>query len=162
MRPVIYKVPLGPGGEVVGGFEEISLSGDYVHMTGFNANGIAATPDGDRLIIVQSGAGLLFNVDPETGVATTIDLGGYSVSAGDGLLLQGRTLYVARNQLNLIAEIQLDPDFLSGVMVNEITDPLFDIPTTLASFGNGLYAVNARFTSGMDPSLAYSVIRVER
>ena len=159
-RAFIYRVPIGPGGES-SGFTEIPLSGDYVHQAGFNANGIVATPSGDRLIIVQSPTGLLFNVDPTTGVADEIDLDGYSVSAGDGLLLHGKTLYVVRNQLNMVAEIRLSPDLSSGELVQEITDPRFDIPTTIARFGSALYIVNARFSSGMDPTLTYTVERIE-
>ena len=161
-RAFIYRVPLGPGGEPAGGFTAIPLSGDYVHQPGFNANGIVASMGGERLIIVQSGTGLLFSVDPLTGDATQIDLGGYSVTNGDGLLLHGKTLYVVRNQLNLVAEIRLSPTFSSGELVQEITDPRFDIPTTIARFGSDLYVVNARFTAGTDPNLTYTVEQIDR
>jgi hypothetical protein len=163
-RPVIYRIPLGPGGRLPDPeeVETIPLGGDYQHGPGFNANGIEATPNGDRLIIVQSNTGLLFSVHPRTGDAAAIDLNGYSVTAGDGLLLEGRTIYVVRNQLNLIAEIQLSPDLSNGELVEEITSPHFDVPTTLARFGNGLYAVNARFTSGNSPDLTYAIVHVGR
>ena len=111
---------------------------------------------------MQSNIGLLLNVDPDTGVAATIDLGGYSVTAGDGILLEGKTLYVVRNQLNLIAEIKLAPDHSSGSLVDEHTNPNFDIPTTLDRFGDGLYVVNARFSSGTSPDLTYTIVRLER
>ena len=55
----------------------------------FNLNGIVATPNGKTLIAVQSVAKKLFAIDPETGVAKTIDIGGYDLTNGDGLLLQG-------------------------------------------------------------------------
>ena len=68
-------------------------------------NGIDATPNGKTLLIVQSGTGRLFTVSP-TGVTRAIALtGGESVPNGDGILLDGRTLYVAQNQLNLVAKI---------------------------------------------------------
>ncbi len=51
----------------------LQLSGDYVHQPGFNANGIAATPNGKRLIIVQSNTGFLFTANPKTGAATKIE-----------------------------------------------------------------------------------------
>ena len=73
------------------------------------------------------------------------------MTAGDGILLEGKTLYVVRNQLNLIAEIKLAPDHSSGSLVDEHTNPNFDIPTTLDRFGDGLYVVNARFSSGHQP-----------
>lgn len=163
-RAEFYRVPLGPRGSLPAGgaFTTIPLGGDWAQAAGFNANGIEATPNGKSLIIVQSGTGFLFKVDPATGVAQRIDLGGALVTAGDGILLEGKTLYVVRNSFNLIAEIRLAPDLLSGTVVGELTDPDFDIPTTVARFGDGLYAVNARFSSGSSPDLSYSIVRVER
>ena len=55
------------------------------------------------LVAVQTNKGLLFTIDPATGVAHTIALGGESVPNGDGILLDGKTLYVVQNQLNLVA-----------------------------------------------------------
>src|SRR5690606_14434457 len=97
--PQVYRVPLGPGGSLPspGNVEVIPLSGDYEHVAGFNATGIEATPNGSALIIVQSNTGLLFKVDPSTGIATQIDLGGALMTNGDGILLEGKTLYVVRN-----------------------------------------------------------------
>lgn len=63
---------------------------------GFNANGIALTTNRQALLVVQSATGILFRVDPETGVATAVDLGGYSLVNGDGLLVVNRTLYVVQ------------------------------------------------------------------
>jgi sugar lactone lactonase YvrE len=159
-NPVIHRIPLGPAGRLPpeDAAEEIPLSGDYQHVAGFNLNGIEATRNGTQLIVVQSSTGKLFKVDAGTGVASAIDLDGYSVSAGDGLLIEGRTLYVVRNQLNLVAEIRLSRDLLRGELVQEITNPAFDIPTTAAGFGRSVYVVNARFTSGNDPSLEYDIV----
>ena len=111
--------------------------------------------------IVNSTTGALYRVVPQTGEATQIDLGGDSVSAGDGLLLRGRTLYVVQNQLNQIAVVALAPDLSSGEVVGTITDPAFDIPTTVAAFGDALYAVNARFSTPATPSTPYTIVRVE-
>jgi sugar lactone lactonase YvrE len=160
--PEYYRVPLGPGGQLAapGDVETIPLSGEWQQVAGFNANGIEATPNGKSLIIVNSTTGALYRVEPLTGVATLIDLGGASVSAGDGLLLRGHTLYVVRNQLNQIAVITLAPDLSSGEVVGTITNPNFDIPTTIAAFGNALYAVNARFNTPATPSTTYSIVRV--
>ena len=44
-----------------------------------------ATDDGRTLIVVNSQEGVLYNVDPETGMSTPIDLGGEVVN-GDGLV----------------------------------------------------------------------------
>jgi sugar lactone lactonase YvrE len=164
-QPVLYRVPLRNNGKLPGNpsVEELPLTGDYVFTPGaFNANGIAATPNGDTLIIVNSVDGLLYNVDPYTGEATLIDLGGDTVLNGDGILLQGQTLYVVQNQLNQIAVVELNSDFTEGTIVDTITDSDFRVPTTIARFGNSLYAVNARFGTPPTPDTEYEVVRVSR
>ncbi len=163
-RPVYYRIPLGPGGRLAGpdAVEEIPLSGEWRQIgEGNNANGIEATPNGKELIIVNSASASLFRVEPLSGRATRIDLGGQSVMNGDGLLLNGRTLYVVQNRLNQIAVIDLAPDLLTGEVVTRITNPNFDVPTTVASFGGALYAVNARFSTPATPNTTYSIVRVE-
>jgi sugar lactone lactonase YvrE len=163
-RAVLYRLSLGPGGRVdpAATTEEIDLGGEWQQVPGFNANGIEATPNGKWLIVVNSSVGALYRVDPQTGDATEIDLGGASVAAGDGLLLQGSTLYVVRNQLNTIVVIDLSSDLLQGTVTGQITSPLFDVPTTIAKFGSSLYAINARFNTPPTPTTTYSVVRVPR
>jgi hypothetical protein len=173
-QPVLYRVPLGPGGRVSAGTtaQVIPMSGDYVFdptvELGINNNGIVATPDGKQLIVVNMGTGRLYLVDPRTGVARNIDVGTL-LPATDGLVLQGRTLYAVQNFLNRIAVVQLAPDFRSGTVVRYITDPGFRIPTTADVFGSSLYAVNARFdvASPFEPnpdilSVEFDVVRVPR
>jgi hypothetical protein len=67
---------------------------------------------------------------------------------------------VVRNRLNLIAVIELSPDLASGEVVGTITDAAFDVPTTLAAFGDAFYAVNARFTTPPTPATPYTIVRV--
>jgi sugar lactone lactonase YvrE len=162
-QPVLYRVPLDSEGQLVdsGTSEEISLGGEYQFTPGaFNANGIAATPDGEALIIVNSAEGALYRVDPATGLATRIDLGSDSVTAGDGILLQGKTLYVVRNALNQVAVIKLDPSLSTGSIAATLTSPNFRVPTTIARFGASLYVVNARFGTPSTPDTEYEVVRV--
>lgn len=164
-EPVLYRVELGPGGRLLGrgAVETIPLSGEFESVPGeFNANGIEATPNGKSLIVVNSTLGTLYRVDPDTGEATVISLGGESVTSGDGILLQGKTLYVLRNQLNQISVIRLSPDLGNGTLIDTISDDNFDVPTTLALFGSRLYAVNARFGTPPTPTTDYSIVQVER
>ena len=158
----LFKLPLSPTGELhdPSAVEILPLSGDWVQAGGFDANGIDTTPNGDALIVVDSGQGTLFKVDPTSGHAQLIDLGGASVGFGDGLLLDGKTLYVVRNQLNQIAVIKLAPDLSSGELIDTITNPAFDVPTTLTEFGNRLYAVNARFSTPPTPITPYDVVQI--
>ncbi len=162
-QPFMYKVPLGPNGELPdqSAVQRIPLSGDYVVVPGaFNANGIEASPDGRWLIIVSTVRGELYRVDPQTGQTRLVDLGGASVSFGDGLRLRGPTLFVVRNQLNQIDAVRLNRDWTAGTVVNTLTNPNFDVPTTIGVFGDALYAVNARFTTPPTPDTTYTVVRV--
>lgn len=162
-RPVLYKVPLDKGGQLPDQsvITEIPLGGDFVFVPGgFNANGIEATRNGKWLIVVNSARGELYRVDPATGQAKLIDLGGGSVPAGDGLLLEGHTLYVVQNQFNQVAVIDLEDDFTRGKIENTITDPAFRVPTTIAGFGDRLYVVNARFGTPPTPNTEYEVVQV--
>jgi sugar lactone lactonase YvrE len=162
-QPVLYRVPLGPGGSVSPSstVDTLTLGGDFVFVPGaFNANGIVATHNGRWLIIVNTSTGSLYRVDPATGDATLIDLGGASVPSGDGLLLQGSTLYVVQNFLNQIAVVRLNEPLTAGTVVNTLTDPDFDIPTTVTGIGEALYAVNARFSTPPTPDTEYWITRL--
>lgn len=162
-RPVFYRVPLGRDGQLPDPpvSEEIPLGGDFVFVPGsFNANGIAATFNGRALIIVNTSQAALYRVDPETGVAALIDLGGDSVPNGDGLLLFGRTLFVVQNALNQVAVIDLDRSLESGEIERTLTSPFLRFPTTIAHFGFALYAVNARFDTPPTPDTEYEVVRL--
>jgi sugar lactone lactonase YvrE len=164
-QPAIYRVPLDEDRQLPDPpvSEEIPLGGEYQFTPGaFNANGIAAARNGKTLIIVNSAEGALYKVDPATGDATRIDLGGGSVINGDGILLKGRRLYVVQNVLNQMAVVRLRGDLNSGEIARTITSPLFRVPTTIARFGPWLYAVNARFDTPPTPDTEYEVVRVRR
>jgi sugar lactone lactonase YvrE len=163
-RLVLYQLPLGPAGELpaADGVVRVPLTGEIVLGAGTNANGIALTPDQQGLLIIQSNTGLLFRVDPATGVTVKVDLGGELLTAGDGLLLIGQTLFVVQNRLNQVAVVELAPSGLSGVVVDRVTDPRFDIPTTVAAFGDRLYLPNARFTTPVTPTTPYTAVAIPR
>ncbi|HEX6230808.1 MAG TPA: superoxide dismutase [Actinomycetota bacterium] len=164
-RPVLYRVPIGRGGALAdpADVEELTLSGDYAHVDGeFNLNGIEAARGGRTLVVVQSVTGQLFAVDPGTGSTDEVELAGGDVSFGDGMLLDGgSTLYVVQNQLSRIAVVDLARDLSSGAVVDHLTDPDLDVPTTIADFGPALYAVNARFGNPDPANADYSVARLE-
>ena len=159
-RQLIYKVPIGRHGQL-GQARAIPLTGDIAYGANFNANGIDATPNGRTLIIVQSNTGKLFTVN-RRGVTSEIELQGGPLTDGDGILLDGRTLYVVRNTMNQIAVVRLSRDLSSGRVVRTITHPQFDVPTTIDEFGRSLYAVNARFTTPPGPDVEYWVTRLHK
>jgi sugar lactone lactonase YvrE len=160
-NPVIYKLPLRHG-RLPDAAVTIPFSGDIVYAEGNNANGITGTPDGRALLTVQSNKGLLFRVDPATGATRQVDLGGETVVNGDGLLLIGRTLYVVQNRDNTVTVVRLNARGTAGTVVRRVTDPRFDVPTTVAAFGNRLYLPNARFTTTPTPTTPYSVNAIPR
>lgn len=163
-KPVLYRVPLGPNGRpgAPDSVATVSLSGDYEHQAGFNLNGIAASENGSTLVVVQSGTGRLFTVRP-SGVTRAIALAsGESVPNGDGILLDGRTLYVVQNRLNVVAEIALAPSMRTGRVVRRVGNPGFDVPTTIAEHGSRLYAVNARFGTAATPTTDYWITQVAK
>jgi sugar lactone lactonase YvrE len=160
----LYKLPFGPGRALPDpdATESLPLTGDWVQQPGFNANGIAETPNHRALLVIQSSTGILFRVDPETGVARAVDLGGVVLTNGDGLLVVGRTLYVVQNFQNTVAVVRLNSAGTSGELVDQLTDPDFQVPTTVAKFGKWLYLPNARFDTPPTPDTEYSVVRIER
>jgi sugar lactone lactonase YvrE len=162
IQRVLYRVPIAANGRLGATAETIPITGDLVYEDGFNVNGIDATPDGKTLVLVQSNTGELFTADPATGVTREIDLGGATVTMGDGILLDGRTLYVVRNRINLIAVVRLAPDLRSGAVVGEITSPAFRVPTTIDDLGRRLWAVNARFGTPVTPDTEYEVVQVRK
>jgi hypothetical protein len=111
------------------------------------------------LIAVQSFARKLLLIDPSTGAATTIDLGGYDLANGDGLLLQESTLYVVQNRSNKVAVFTLSADLTTASFVGPITDPDFDVPTTIDRAGDRLYVVNARFGTATPEDQSYDVVK---
>ncbi len=155
---MLYRIPL-KSGYPEGGAIAVPLTGDWEQVAGFNANGIASSPSGDALIVVNSTLGKIFRVDPANGVATTIQTSA-ALTAGDGILLRGRELAVVRNQFNEIAILRMSPDLGSATLVTTLTDPDFDVPTTVAAFGSTLYAVNAKFGQN-SVGLPYEIVKVD-
>jgi hypothetical protein len=157
-------VPLTPGRSLPApdAVTTLPLTGDLAYQPGFNLNGIVAV--GGELLAVQSNTGTLFRIDPATGGTSAVDLGGASLSNGDGLEVGrvGRTVqvFVVRNRLNLVADVRLDRDLDEGVVARELSDDDFQVPTTVALVRGALYAVNARFGTPPTPGTEYDIVRV--
>ncbi len=162
-QPLLYRLPLGPAGELpdAAQVQTLTLSGDWQTTPGFNANGIETSPDGKTLLIVHTAGGVLYRVDARSGEAAAVNLGGQSVSMGDGLLLRGSRLHVVRNRIHQIVTVELAEGWRSGVVVGTHTQANFNVPTTLAAFGERIYAVNAKFGAPSPESIPYEVLRVE-
>lgn len=160
MTQRLAVLPFRDGGGLPrpGSVEYLPLTGDLAYEDGFNLNGIVRYRG--HLLVVQSNTGLLFRVDDENGHTQRVRLGGYRVTNGDGLELDGRTLYAVRNQLNRIAVIRLSADGSRGRAVAELLSGGFDVPTTVALVGRSLWAANARFGTPPTPDTEYWLSRV--
>lgn len=173
--PFLGRVALEPNGQP-GTAQTIPLPanfgmrGDCTVGPGPRANGIAATADGKYLIVVHTSEGRLYLLDTATLIPVPINVtggdfaGGNPLCGGDGLLLDGTTLYVAQfGPLNRVAVVELSPHLLSGEIARYITEPFASnpairLPTTIAEFGNSLYAV----TYGDGPPTPDFVVRLPK
>lgn len=163
MRPQLFRIGAG---EELGELESfLSFEGTpFPYDANFNANGIVVSPDGSALVIVHSGSGQLFRVDLETQEVTQVENAAQPVTNGDGLYLEGNTLYVVRNQNEEIARLTISD---SGDSVESAGDPItserFQFPTTAAVANGSLLVVNSQFDQqgqGGDPQLPFTVARV--
>lgn len=160
-QPHLYRVPIGPGG-ALGPVSTLVVEGPAANVEfDFNLNGIAATSNGKTLIVGHSGLGVLFTVDPVTGDSSLIE--DVAVPSVDGILFDSGRLYAVQNTLNQIAKIRLSLDLSSGSVEELITNPNFQVPTTVARHGILLAVVNAKFDSGFPPTAdTYEVVIVRR
>jgi sugar lactone lactonase YvrE len=158
----LYALPLGHHGRLPAQsrVRTLPLTGDLVYGEGNNLNGIVAARGGRVLLSVQTNTGKLFRIDPRSGVTREVDLGGASLLNGDGMLLAGRTLFVVQNRDNKIAVVKLSGSLHRGRVVATLTDPDFDVPTTIAFTAGRLYAVNARFGTTDPQPARYDIVRV--
>ena len=163
MNPELYRVfPDGSGGYQFESF--LSFEGTPAEYgEGFNLNGIAASEDGRYLVTVKSSTGELFRIDTQSGEVTLVDTGGADLTNGDGIFLDGQTLYVCRNQHEEIVPVQMSADFASGEVGEPFTDASFMYPTTIAVSGDRLYAVNSQFDEreGGEPDLPFNVSGIQ-
>jgi sugar lactone lactonase YvrE len=158
--PELYFVPVGDCGEL-GDSDDVKtlkVSGKAAKPLKegeFGFNGIASTEDGDTLIVAHTAQQALYTVDPETGKSDKID--GPDLEFIDGILVKGHTVWAVQNMANQISRLELSRDLESFKVEDAIKSKHFDIPTTVAKFGDTLAAVNAKFGRQAD---RYEVVLV--
>ena len=164
-RNVLYRVEAPPRRN----FPEVPLPVETVHLTGIPPvadgdialNGIRALPGGRRLIAVDSRDGTLYAIERESGVAFEVPVTGpETLTSGDGLVLDGRTLYVVRGQGgNEVVRLTLQGsgDELEATDGEVLTSPRLSVPSTAVKLGNSLWLANARF--GVDTD-RYGLVRL--
>jgi sugar lactone lactonase YvrE len=156
----LYKVPIKAHHQL-GSPQTVPLTGDITFVPGqFNSNGIDTV--GRWLIIVQSSTGQLFRVGEHSGKARAIDLGGQSVVAGDGILLdEHHRLWVVQNTQQLTL-IHLACEYTCGTVLSRTTDETFDVPTTVAESDGYLAIINARFGIPSPDTADYWITQIHK
>lgn len=165
-RPTLFRIAAGEEVGEVEAWLDLSdgpieyQSGEF--LEGVNLNGIVATSDGSHLITVDMNDGRLYRIDTDTREITPIDLGDETVRNGDGLVLDGRTLYVVRIAEEEIVTIGLEEDLAAGRVESRFEDPSFTWPATAARAGDRLLVVNTQFNRQEegDPELPFTVSSV--
>ena len=128
----------------------------FAYTQGYNANGIVATANGRYLLIVQSNTGALYRVDVASRDVIPVALGSGALVGGDGMALDGQTLYVVTG--GAISVVDLTSDFASGTVVNRFSEPTFASPTSLARYDGCLLVVNSQLERQQgEPVLPFTV-----
>lgn len=154
-RPVLFRVPAGNDAAE----RWLDFTGTaFEYSDGFNANGIAVTDDGAYLFIVASNTGRLYRVGVADQEVVRVDLAGYTLTGGDGLVLDGSTLYVVQNGPDRVAVVELQDDGARGVMAPAIEDARLTDAATAALVDGHLLVTNAQFSAMQSrPELPFTV-----
>lgn len=164
-RPVLFRVPLDGG--AIGELEPWLDLGDTpaAYGDGFNLNGIVAADDGTTLLTVKYNSGELFRIDAATGDVTTVDLSGGDLRTGDGMVLDGDTLYVVRGGPGEIVPVTLDDGWRTGRIGDPLATDGLALPTTIAPAGDTLLVVNSQLDMAggdREPTLPFTVTAIDR
>lgn len=131
------------------------------YAAGINLNGIVATPDGRYLLTIQLNTGDLWRIDTRNKSVTKV-MGG--LKHGDGLLLDGRTLYVARNADQVISKVVLSADYGSGQLMMEEPAQGLRFPSTLSMIGGDLVSTQSQLDKlkGGTPETPFKLTRFKK
>lgn len=131
------------------------------YAPGINLNGIVASADGRYLLSVQLNTGDLWRIDLRSKAVKKVMTG---LVGGDGLMLQGHTLYVARNKNQVVSKVSLSANYSSGRVLME--EPLAGLrfPTTLTAIGNDLVVTQAQLDKlqGGTPESPFRLTRFKK
>ena len=161
--PIMYRVFTNSNGDLANEVWINFTNTPLQYQQGFNLNGIAITDDGKYIITVQSNTGKLYRIAMATKEIEVVNLGSQLVTNGDGILLDGHTLYVVRNQNGLIVKIQLADDYASGRVISNTSNPLLAYPTTAAKANDRLLVVNSQFNKrgpNLTPILPFTITSI--
>ncbi|CAN0084079.1 unnamed protein product [Hapterophycus canaliculatus] len=110
-------------------------------------------------------SGELFSVDPETGHADLIDLGGVVSKSFSLVLFRPNVINQQNNDyVHTRTKVALSSDLSCGTVVRNFTSDYYDFPATAVRKGNSLYYVNGKFGVAEEDvaSTSYEIVRVDR
>ncbi|MGV8849354.1 MAG: SMP-30/gluconolactonase/LRE family protein [Propionibacteriaceae bacterium] len=136
-------------------------TGTITTSAGFNLGGIVVSPDRRSLVVAQGNAGKLWRFDLRSRGVSPIDIGDANLVNADGLVLQGRTLWVVRNFSRVLTTLHLGPNAATARLVSEQpTDP--DRVFTTAKFAQGrLLLVDSKFDENPVGLPPYQVVALD-
>jgi len=161
MGDELAVVPLRRGDRLprAGKARTLRLTGAFEPVPdAFNLNGVVH--HGRWLLAVQSVNGKLYRINPRTGRSRIVQVTGARLVNGDGLELDGDTLYVVRNRNNRVVALDFGPRVKTAKRVARLTDPDLDVPATAAVARGALWAVNARFGTTPTADTRYWITRL--
>ncbi len=160
--PVLYRIPAAELQNPSAAEQDLPVflewpDPPFHHEQGFiNALGVVATPDGRYVLVVHQTTGELFRVRLSDRQVKRVDLGGYRLISGRGMVLTDRVLYVVRPARPAVAKLRLDARYERGRMLSETTDPTFHGLADAAIAGDRLLVTNSQL-SGAPPAPPWTV-----
>ena len=141
------------------------LTGEWPAYNGttVNANGIRELPDGS-FVLNNSTVGGLWQVGRGSGETRAFSLRrGPGLTGGDGLVLDGQTLYDVRGSGPAeVSVLRVDGGEHGwvGTWRGAVSDETLDVPSTATLAGGWLWAVNARFGVASPGTASYWITRL--
>ncbi|MDQ5841168.1 MAG: gluconolaconase, partial [Chloroflexota bacterium] len=135
-------------------------TGTIATPPGINLNGIVVATDGRSLVVAQSNVGRLWRFDLGSRAVSPVDSGDTNLIDADGLVLQGRTLWVVRNRSHVLTALHLGANAATARLVSEQpTDPGRVFTTAKLAEGR-LLLVDSKFDQpvGLPP---YQVVALD-
>jgi Cu-Zn family superoxide dismutase len=165
--PVIYRIPSGVTAQQPQLERWLELADGPITFQpapAFNLNGIVPTADGQYLLTVHSASGNLYRIAVGDKSIAQVSLGGATLPSGDGLLLDGRTLWAMTRATGTgagaVVKLHLSAGYDTATVESSTPDDAFAFPTTIASAGGRLLVVNSqldRRQSGVAPVLPFTI-----
>ena len=149
-RPVLWHVTHDQVAAGGGTPATIPVAPEIPFGGGFALNGIVAFNGGRELIVVHSSLGTLYRIN-FTDDGREITLIDAPIVNGDGLLVDQGMLIVVLGGSAELARLDLSADHGAATLLDTVTDPTFQRPSTVARAHNLYLVVNADFTTNTPP-----------